>query len=86
MSRVKSMALPLLILLTIGQSAAGDATPPWVRSVRDGRWSDTAAWESGRLPAAGPGFRSGPGTRNPRVQGGVGPRLAACAFSLQSGS
>ncbi len=43
----------LLLLLTILGSSVAHAATPLVRSVRDGRWSDAATWEGGRVPGQG---------------------------------
>ena len=53
-------ALLLLQSIACGPAWAADP-PPWVRSAHDGRWSDPATWEGGRVPGAAARVQIRPG-------------------------
>ncbi len=50
--RIRTSSELLLLLAILGSSAA-DASSPRLRSVRNGRSSDVATWEGGRVPGEG---------------------------------
>src|SRR5262245_49300664 len=63
LSKVKSAAVALAVVMMLGLSLAGsspialaaprEAAPSTVRTVQSGPWSAPATWEGGKIPAGG---------------------------------
>ena len=50
---MKLVTTPVLLLATFGMFMTADLSPALVRSACNGRWSDPATWEEGRVPGTG---------------------------------
>ncbi|MGP0066172.1 MAG: G8 domain-containing protein [Isosphaeraceae bacterium] len=52
-TRIRLISPTVLLLVMFGSSATAVEPLALVRSIRDGRWSNPATWEGGRLPGSG---------------------------------